>query len=289
MSLPPGIFRTFQIRLLRGRVFTEEDDENAAGVVVLNRAMVKQYWQEVDANPIGEFITIGKGLDTGAGDMPRQVIGVVADIRDAGMERDPSLYVPVAQVSDWMNARNDRLQPLIWTVRTDGFQPAALTRIPRELAALSGGQALGRVRTMHEAIAASSARTQFYMTLLSVFAAVAVLLTAAGLYGLMAFSVQQRRRELAIRAALGATPLDVQGMVVKQALRLTLLGTLAGVPLAAALNRVTIGLIFGIRSWDPLVCALVLLALGAVSLLAAYAPSVSASRVNPAGALRAEG
>lgn len=136
---------------------------------------------------------------------------------------------------------------------------------------------------MHEAIAALSARTQFYMTLLSVFAVIAVLLTAAGLYGLMAFLVQQRRRELAIRAALGATPLDVQGMVVMQA------GTLCGVPLAVALNRVTISLIFGIRSWDPLVFALVPVVLGAVSLLAAYAPSVSASRVNPAGALRAEG
>ena len=288
-SVSPGYFRAFQIRLLRGRVFTEDDDENAAGVVVLNRAMVRQYWQEADANPIGEFITIGKDLDPEAGDTPRQVIGVVADIRDAGLDREPSFYVPVAQVSDWMNARNNRLQPLVWTVRTDGFQPAVVARIPHELAALSGGQAVGRVRTMHEAIAASSARTQFYMTLLSVFAAVAVLLTAAGLYGLMAFSVQQRRRELAIRAALGATPRDVQGMVVMQALRLTLLGTLAGVPLAVALNRVTIGLIFGIRSWDPLVFALVPLALGAVSLLAAYAPSVSASRVNPAGALRAEG
>lgn len=288
-SISPEYFRTFQIRLLRGRVFTEDDDENAAGVVVLNRAMVRQYWQEADANPIGEFITIGKDLDPEAGDTPRQVIGVVADIRDAGLDREPTLYVPVAQVSDWMNARNNRLQPMIWTVRTDGLQPAVLARIPHELAALSGGQALGRVRTMHEAIAASSARTQFYMTLLTVFAAVAVLLTAAGLYGLMAFSVQQRRRELAIRAALGATPFDVQGMVVMQALRLTLLGTLAGVPLAAALNRVTIGLIFGIRSWDPLVFVLVPLVLAAVSLLAAYAPSVSASRVNPAGALRAEG
>ncbi len=288
-SVSPQYFRTFQIRLLRGRMFTGDDDENAAGVVLLNRAMVKQYWQHVDANPIGEFITIGNGLEPQSGDTPRQVIGVVADVRDAGLDREPSLYVPVAQVSDWMNARNHRLQPLTWTVRTAGFQPAALARIPRELAALSGGQPLGRVRTMHEAIAASSARTQFYMTLLTVFAVTAVLLTAAGLYGLMAFSVQQRRRELAIRAALGATPRDVQGMVVMQAWRLTLLGTLCGVPLSLALNRVTIGLIFGIRSWDPLVFALVPLALGAVSLLAAYAPSVSASRVNPAHALRVEG
>ncbi|MDR3703908.1 MAG: hypothetical protein P4L56_29935 [Candidatus Sulfopaludibacter sp.] len=79
--------------------FTGDDDENAAGVVLLNRAMVKQYGQEVDANPIGEFITIGKGLDPESGDRPRQVIGVVADVRDAGVDREPSLYIPVAQVS----------------------------------------------------------------------------------------------------------------------------------------------------------------------------------------------
>ncbi len=138
---------------------------------------------------------------------------------------------------------------------------------------------------MHEAIAASSVRTQFYMTLLTVFAGITVVLTAAGLYGLMAYSVQQRRRELAIRAALGATPRDVQGVVAMQALRLTLAGTLAGIPLALALSRVTIGMIFGIRSWDPLVFVIVPLLLCAVSLLAACLPSLRASRVNPATAL----
>jgi len=141
---------------------------------------------------------------------------------------------------------------------------------------------------MHEAIAASSARTQFYMTLLTVFAGIALVLTATGLYGLMAYSVQQRNLELAIRTALGATPRDVQEMVVMQALRLALWGTLVGIPLAVILSRVTISFIFGIQTWDPVVLALVALLLCAVSLLAAYVPSVRASRVNPATALRSE-
>jgi ABC-type antimicrobial peptide transport system permease subunit len=147
---------------------------------------------------------------------------------------------------------------------------------------------MGRPRTMHEAIAASSARRQFYMTFLTVFAGIALVLSAMGLYGLMGYSVQQRSRELAIRAALGATPLDVQAMVVKQALRLTLWGILVGIPLSLALSRVTISLIFGIQAWDPVVLALVVSLLCAISLFAAYVPSVRASGVNPAAALHSE-
>ena len=287
-SVSPQYFKVFQIRLLRGRMFTDEDNEHAPEVVLINRAMVKRYWQEVDANPIGDFIAVGKGLEPGSGDAPRQIIGVIADVRDAGLDREPSIYVPVAQVSDWMNARNNRLMPIIWTIRSDETQPVPAVRIQQELASVSGGQPLGRPRTMHEAIAATSARAQFYMTFLMVFAGVALVLTAAGLYGLMMYSVEQRKRELAIRTALGATPRDVQKMVVGQALRLTFWGTLAGVPLALALVRVTISLIFGIETWDPVTLALVASLLSAVSLFAAYVPSVRASRVNPAAALRSE-
>src|SRR5262249_31769456 len=138
-----------------GRIFTGDDDENAARVVLINRAMLKQFWQDVDANPIGDFISIGKGLEPGPGDAPRQIIGVVADIRDAGFEREPSLYVPVAQVSNWMNARNNRLLPVVWTIRTDPAQISPIVTIQQELASLSG-QPLGRPRSMHEVIAASS-------------------------------------------------------------------------------------------------------------------------------------
>jgi predicted permease len=287
-SVSPQYFKVFQIRLLRGRMFTDEDDEKAARVALINRAMMKQFWQEVDANPIGHFISIGKGMEPGSGDAPRQIVGVVVDVRDAGLDREPSMYVPVAQVSDRMNARNNRLLPIIWAIRTDGAQSAPVVRIEQELASLSGGQPLGRPRTMHEAIAASSARTQFYMILLTVFACIALVLTATGLYGLMAYSVQRRSRELAIRMALGATRLDVQGMIVLQALRLTLWGILAGIPSALALARVTISLIFGTATWDPVLLGLVALLLCAVSLAAAYLPSMRACRVDPAVALRSE-
>jgi putative ABC transport system permease protein len=140
-------------------------------------------------------------------------VGVVADVRDAGLEREPSMYVPVAQLSDWMNTRNNRLRPIIWTIRTDGTQPLPVGRIQQELASLSGGQPLGRPRTMHEAIAASFARTQFYMTLLTVFAGIALILTASGLYGRMTYifgaSAYRRTRDSGcIRSDSGRSPAD---------------------------------------------------------------------------------
>jgi putative ABC transport system permease protein len=111
-SVSPGYFDVFHIRLLRGRIFTEEDGELAAGVVLINRAMYKRYWPEVEANPIGDFITIGRDMGPGLNEPPRQVIGVVADVRDAGFNQVPMMYIPVAQLSDAMNARNNRLLPI---------------------------------------------------------------------------------------------------------------------------------------------------------------------------------
>jgi putative ABC transport system permease protein len=285
-SVSAEYFKVFHIRLLRGRMFAEGNDEHAAGVALINRAMARRYWQAIDANPIGDFITIGEGLGPGASDTPRQIIGVVDDVRDAGFEFEPSMYVPVSQISNWLNARNNRLRPITWVIRIDGTRPAPAGRIQQELRSASGGQPLGRPASMHEAIAESSARIRFYMTLLSVFAATALALTASGLYGLMSFAVQQRTEELAIRSALGATPRDVQRLVIAQALRLALWGAVAGIPLALALGRLTLSLIFGIQSWDPALLALIALLLGMVALFAAYVPSLRASRLNPATALR---
>ena len=287
-SVSPQYFKLFQIRLLRGRMFTEEDREDAARVVLINRAMMRRYWPDIDANPVGDFIEIGRGLEPGSGDPPRQIVEIVVDTRDAGLDREPSMYVPVAQVSDWMNARNNRLQPIIWTIRTNESQSAPVARLPEKLASLSDGQPLGAPGTMHEAVSASSARTEFYLTVLTLFGGIALLLTATGLYGLVAYSVQQRRRELAIRGALGATSIDVQTMVVTQALRLAIWGAAAGIPLALALSRITISMVFGIQTWDPIMLFLVTLLLCAVSLLAAYLPSVRAGHLDPMAELRSD-
>lgn len=284
-SVSPGYFDAFQIRLLRGRQFTSADDEHAAGVMLINRAMLKRYWPEVDANPIGEFLTIGRDTGPGLEEPPRQIVGVVADVRDAGLNREPMMYVPVAQVKDAMNARNNRLLFITWVVRAAGpSMPTAA--IQHELHEASGGIPLERVRTMHEVVAVSSARTEFYMMLLTLFAAIALLLAAVGLYGLMAYSVQQRTPEIGIRMALGASPGDVRAMVVWQGMRLAFLGILIGIPTALALTRVMVSMIFGIPTWDPAVFAAVGMLLSAVGLFASYVPSIRATRVDPVDALR---
>jgi predicted permease len=285
-SVSPGFFDAFRIRLLRGRLFTDADDEQAAGVVLINQAMLKRFWQEVDANPIGDFITIGKGMGSGLEELPRQIVGVVADVRDAGLRMEPMMFVPVAQVPDGMNAPHNRLLPLTWVVRATGPSALATGAIQQELQDVSGGLPLGRVRSMHEVVAASSARTQFYMMLLTVFAGIALLLAAVGLYGLMAFSVQQRTQEIGIRMALGAGPEDVRNLVVLQGMRLALLGISIGIPAALALTRVMVSMIFGIRTWDPAVFAAVAVLLSAVALFATYVPSLRATRVDPVDALR---
>jgi ABC-type antimicrobial peptide transport system permease subunit len=195
------------------------------------------------------------------------------------------MYVPVAQVKDGMNARNNRLLPLTWVVRASaGANPGAA--VQRELRDASGGLPLERVRTMHEVVAASSARSEFYTVLLSLFAAMALLLAAVGLYGLMAYSVQQRTAEIGIRMALGAGPSDVRALVMWQGMRLALLGIAAGIPSALALTRVMVSMVVGIPTWDPAVFAAVALLLGAVGLFAAYVPSNRATRVDPVEALR---
>lgn len=282
-SVSPNYFKVFRITLLRGRFFTDHDEENAPPVVIINRAMMRMYWQQVNADPIGHFIQLGRGWDS-----PRQIVGVVADVHDASLDRDPSMYVPLAQVPDQMNARDNRLFPLIWIIRTDKPRLGLEGRFQQELIAMSGGQPVGPPVTMHDALAASSARYEFYLMVLTLFAVMALCLTASGLYGLMSYLVQQREKELAIRSAFGATPLDVRAIVLRQALRLTLFGLLAGIPSALALVRVTVSAIFGIKPWDSLTFGLVAASLCVVSLLAAYLPSVRASRVDPAVALRSD-
>lgn len=287
-SVSPQYFKVFQIDLLRGRMFTDRDGENSAPVVLINNAMAKKYWIETNANPVGEYLAVGEGMVPGSDDPPREIIGIVADVHEAGLHRRPEMYVPTAQVSNGMNARNNRLLPLVWAMRSDGAHSSAAARFQHELVNLSGGQPLSRPTTMHEAIAVFSMRTQFYVTVLGIFSCTAVFLTAMGIYGLVAFSVQERGRELAIRTALGAQPHKVQAMVVMQALRLTLWGALVGVPTSVALGRITISMIYGVQTWDPGVLALIAILLCVVSLLAAYVPSVRASHIDPANALRSD-
>ena len=285
-SVSPDYFDAFRIRLLRGRTFTAADVNWSAGVVVINRAMVSKYWPEVDANPIGEWIQIGQHMGKSLEDRPRQIVGVVADLREAGLGLEPMLYVPVAQVPDGLNAHNNALLPLTWVVRSADAMPLPSLTVQNALRAASGGLPLERLRTMHQVVAASSARTEFYTLLLTIFAGMALVLATVGLYGLMAYSVEQRAVEIGIRMALGAAPRNVRNMVIRQGMVLGAMGIGVGVPAAVMLARVMNSLIVGLRTWDPAVFAGVAGVLGLVAMLASYVPSVRATRVDPVEVLR---
>jgi len=285
-SISPAYFGVFRIPLLRGRVFTDHDEPGTLQVVIISDAFARRYWQQRD--PVGDIITIGVGAGPEFRDLPRQIIGVVADARDAEWNRrpEPIAYVPLAQVSDAMTARNNRLFPLTWVARTDVDPRLLSSTIAREVRAATGGLAIARARSMKEVLAAPARRAAFNMTLLSEFATIALLLAIVGLYGLMSYSVQQRTQEIGIRMALGAVPADVRNLVLVQGLRLALIGVTLGIGAALVVTRLMVGLVFGVKTYDPGVFAGVAALLTVVALIAVFLPAWRATRINPLDAVR---
>src|ERR1700678_3893031 len=286
--LSPRYFDVFKIPLLRGRMLTDHDDSGSELVVLINEGMAKKYWQ--DANPVGQRITIGKGVGPEFEEPAREIVGIVGDVRNGGLDSDPDeiMYVPVAQMTNGQTALNNRIIPITWIVRPK-VEPFSLsTEIQEQLRTASGGLPVSHIRSMDQVRSESTQRTDFNMTLLVSFAGVALLLAAIGIYGLMAYSVQLRTQEIGIRMALGAGPQDVRRMVVKQGMRLALLGVFLGLAAALALTRLMASLLYGVKPWDPAAIVSVAVLLSAVALLATYFPARRASRVDPMIALRYE-
>jgi len=288
LPVAPGYFDVFRIRLLRGRTFTERDDAGAQPVVIINEAMARQYWPKGD--PLSDRIWIGKGvMKELASETPRQIIGVVSDIRDGALNQDPrpTMYVPNAQIPDALNALNVQISPLAWVVRTHG-DPRALSAAVQEQLRQASGLPVSDIRTMEEVIARSTSRDRFNMLLMTTFAGVALALAAIGIYGLMSYSVQQRTNEIGIRLALGAGTGDVRRMVLFQGAGLAITGVAFGLAAAFALTRLIASFLFGVQARDPVVFTAVPVVLGAVALAAVWLPALRATRVDPLKALRYE-
>src|SRR5215469_13271594 len=287
-TISPRFFDVYKIPVLRGRAFTQLD--NAAGnpVVVINEAMAKKFWPKSD--PLNDRIWIGKGIMAElAAETPRQIIGVVGDVRDGALNRDPQpvMYVPNAQVPDALNALNVRLTPLAWVVRSSGDPTLLSSAIQDQLRQLSG-LPVSDVRTMDEVVSRSLSREEFNMLLMSVFGGAALFLAAIGVYGLMAYSVQQRTQEIGIRMALGAEAGDVRKMVLKHGLTFSLIGVLVGGTGAALLAQFISTFLYGVKPWDPTVFVAVPLILTLIAVIAVIIPATRATRVDPMTALRYE-
>jgi putative ABC transport system permease protein len=279
-------FDVFRIPLLRGRMFTERDGGRAPGVVLINETLAKQFWPKGD--PVGERISLDMGPTYK--EPPREIIGVVADFKDSalGSNPEPIVYRPVIQLVDALNALDNWGAAMIWAIRTKPEPHSLRADIEHELRIASGGLPVAHIRSMEEVMMQSTARTNFNMTLLSIFAGLAVLLAATGIYGVMSYAVGQRVHEIGIRMALGAGANEVLSLLLLQGLRLTLLGITIGLMGAAWLTGAMKSLLFGVRPNDPLTFVIVSALLLAVALAATYIPARRATKVDPMVALRFE-
>jgi predicted permease len=287
-TISPGYFDVFAIPVKRGRAFNDRDDRNGPPVVLINEAMAKQYWPKGD--PLADRLVIGRGvMKEFADERDRQIVGIVGDTRDGGLNNDPQpmMYIPQAQVPDAANALNVGLTPLAWVVRTR-TAPMAMSAAIQEQIRQATGLPVSDVRTMEEVVSLSTSREKFNMWLMTVFGCSALLLAAIGIYGLMAYSVEQRRQEIGIRMALGAKASQVRKMVVSQGMQLAAIGLVVGLLAAVGLARLISAFLYGVTTRDPLVFAVVPLVLAAVALLAVWLPARRASRVDPLIALRYE-
>jgi putative ABC transport system permease protein len=285
-SVSPHYFQTFKIPLLRGRAFRESDVANSARVVVINEHMAKEFWPKED--PIGQVIVIGKGLGPQFEEPPRQIIGIVGNVREAGLQRGEVgvMYIPQSQVPEGITTLAATVIPLSWAIRTKGDPNAIRAAAEREIRSLDRLIPLTQERTMEQVIAESVARQNFNMVLLTIFAGIALMLAAIGIYGLMAYTVEQRTQEIGIRMALGAVSGDMLKLVLVQGMKLAVAGVATGTLLSYALTRLLASLLFGVKAVDAPTFLGVAGSLTAVALIAAGIPARRASTIDPCEALR---
>ena len=268
-------FRTMDIALLRGRVFTDGDTANSPQVMVVSKAFTKVYFPNEDA--IGRRIMLD-----GPNKTPREIVGIVDDVRRKGLDSDvqPEMYFSYVQKPE------RRLNLVIRSTMEDAslLTPAARA----EVKAFNPRQIIWRAQTLEQMLSTSVAPRKFNMMLLGIFAGVALVLAAVGLYGVMSYSVSWRTQEIGIRMALGAKRTDVLRMVVRQGMTMTLIGLALGLVGVIALSRVMVGLLYGVSPTDPLTFTGVSIVLLVVALLACLIPARRATRVDPIVALRSE-
>lgn len=270
-----NFFQAMQIPLKRGRMFTEQEVKEPRHVVVVNEALAKKYFPNEDA--LGQRVTIAMMNEN----VPNEIIGIVADVKHAQLDKEaePMSYWPIAELP---------YTSMTFVLRTKGEPLNTVAAARNVIQTLDPQQPVADVRTLESLLGKSIARQRFNTLLLAVFAAVALLLSAIGIYGVMAYAVTQRTHELGIRAALGASATDIQRLVLGQGMRLAVAGVALGLVAALILTRLVKTLLFNLSATDPLTFAGVAVLLTAVALLACFLPARRAAKVDPLVALRYE-
>jgi predicted permease len=274
----PGYFRALGIPLLRGRFFTDADMPDTPLVLIINHAMAERFWPGEDA--IGKRMTFE--------DKPKEkdwmtVVGIVGDVKDQpnSPEAEPAFWWPFLQAG--YGSPN-----LLLAVRSNADPQLLVSAIRRQVARLDPALAVADVRAMDQIVTASVATPRFAFVLVGLFGALAILLAAIGTYGVIAYSVSQRTSEFGLRMAVGARQLDVLRLVLVQAAKLILSGTVIGVLLALMLARGLKSLIYGVSPADPLTFTAIGVAVVTIAIFACYIPARKATKADPMVALRAE-
>ncbi|HEY2548333.1 MAG TPA: ADOP family duplicated permease, partial [Candidatus Acidoferrum sp.] len=276
VSVSPNYFRVMGIPLLAGRLFDQHDVSTAPRVSIISEAMARLYFP--NQNPVGKQITFGFPPNGGA---MREIVGIVGNVRDVSLGKDPGamMYVPYAQAPFW--GAN-------LVVRSTLSTASVATVIRQEVGKIDKDLPVTGIAKMPDLIDASVAQPRFRTFLLGLFAAMALVLAATGIFGVISYSVSRRTNEIGIRVALGASRNAILGMVLRETLVLTLVGLALGVPAALVASRLLGQMLFNVSANDPATLATVALTLAAVALLAGYIPARRAVRVDPMVALRHE-
>ena len=273
-NITPAYFRTLKIPLKRGKEFTARDILGSAPVTIINESLARRFWPAYPngLDPVGQLILIG------ASPQPAEIVGIVADVHQ-GLDTDarPGLFRPCAQ-SPPLSA--------MFAVRTQGDPLRFVNAVRSQVLAIDRDQPISAVKTMDDMVEESEGQRRLIMTLLGLFAGTALLLTVVGIYGVIAYSVAQRTKELGIRRALGAQQGDILRLVLGQGISLALGGVALGICGAFALTRVIQSLLFHVSATDPTTFMGIALLFIVVALAASYVPARRATRIDPMAALR---
>jgi putative ABC transport system permease protein len=287
-AVSPDYLQVMQIPLLRGRELTEKDVETSPWVVVINDALARKYWPNQD--PIGQVITVNTQA-VRAEERPREIVGVVGDVRQFGLGSDPApeMYAPYPQqarhcIADWNEARLHKSLVL----RTNSTSKGFIDSVRRAVTEVDKDSPVFGITTVEETVSKSASLERFFTQLLGGFAVVALLLAAIGIYGVISYSVNERRHEIGLRMALGAQSAQVLRLVLKEGLILSLTGVAIGLAGSFGATPVLSNFLYGVEAHDPLTLTLVSLFLVGITILATYIPAFRATKVDPMVTLRHE-
>lgn len=284
-----GYFDTLRIPLRGGRWFDDRDRRGTLPVVIINDAIARRYWPKGDA--LGQRLTVGPPMRSELAEtVPRLIVGIVGNVREEGLSLDPSpiVYLPMAQGHPPLVRQLVRVLPISLALRTEGEAATLAPAVQRAIWAIDPNQPVTNVLLMEEIVARSLGANRFNTLVLSLLAALALLLAAVGIYGVLSHLVSQRTREVGLRMALGASRGGVLALFLRQGLTLILFGIVVGLAGAAAMTKLLRSLVIDVSAYDPWLFLLSPLVLLVVAVLAIAGPALRAARIDPSHALRSE-